>query len=229
MLEKKMKKKLLTLILIITLVFTSVGVISFAQTDDIESMISEMSLRDKITQMFMMEFRQWGDENLTKMNNQVKKIVTDYNFGAIIFFANNIKETEDTYKLTQDFQQAAITDGGIPMIIATDQEGGMVFRLGSGTALPGNMALAATGDKNNAYKAGCIIGSELASLGINTTLAPVIDINNNPNNTVIGLRSFSDKADIVGNYGAKMIEGINKYNVIAVSYTHLTLPTKSLV
>ena len=79
-------------------------------------------------------------------------------------------------------QEAATKDGGIPLLISADQEGGSVYRLGSGTALPGNMALGATFDTNNAYLAGKIIGSELSVLGINTNLAPVVDVNNNANN-----------------------------------------------
>lgn len=111
-------------------------------------------------------------------------------------------------------QKAATKDNGIPLLITTDQEGGIVYRLGSGTALPGNMALGATGDVNNAKIAGEIIGSELSSLGINTTLAPVVDVNNNANNPVIGLRSYGEDAEMVGKMASAEIEGLAEYNVI---------------
>ena len=78
------------------------------------------------------------------MNDQVRKIVEDYDFGALIYFAQNIQETEQSYNLSMAMQKAATKDGGIPLLISADQEGGSVYRLGSGTALPGNMALGAT-------------------------------------------------------------------------------------
>ena len=191
-----------------------------ATTSRVDSLLSNMSLRQKITQMMMVDFRQWktADEeaksDFTKMNSEVQKIVEDYDFGSVIFFANNIKETKQSFNLTMDLQKAATKDNGIPLLITTDQEGGIVYRLGSGTALPGNMALGATGDVNNAKIAGEIIGSELSSLGINTTLAPVVDVNNNANNPVIGLRSYGEDAEMVGKMASAEIEGLAEYNVI---------------
>ena len=153
---------------------------------------------------------------MTVLDPQVKDIISEYDFGAFILFAQNIKETDKTFDLTMALQEAATSDDGIPLLIATDQEGGSVFRLASGTALPGNMALAATADENCAVMAGEIIGSELSAVGINTTLAPVVDVNNNANNPVIGLRSFSDRADIVSRFGSAVLKGLDEYNVIGL-------------
>ena len=216
---KRMKKVLasaLSLSMVASMAMSGVG----ATTSRVDSLLSNMSLRQKITQMMMVDFRQWktADEeaksDFTKMNSEVQKIVEDYDFGSVIFFANNIKETEQSFDLTMNLQKAATKDNGIPLLITTDQEGGIVYRLGSGTALPGNMALGATGDVNNAKIAGEIIGSELSSLGINTTLAPVVDVNNNANNPVIGLRSYGEDAEMVGKMASAEIEGLAEYNVI---------------
>lgn len=216
---KRMKKVLasaMSLSMVASMAMSGVG----AATSRVDSLLSNMSLRQKITQMMMVDFRQWktADEeaksDFTKMNSEVQKIVEDYDFGSVIFFANNIKETEQSFDLTMDLQKAATKDNGIPLLITTDQEGGIVYRLGSGTALPGNMALGATGDVNNAKIAGEIIGSELSSLGINTTLAPVVDVNNNANNPVIGLRSYGEDAEMVGKMASAEIEGLAEYNVI---------------
>ena len=182
--------------------------------DEISQIIDNMTLRQKITQCMMIDFRKWSDGDMTVLNDEVAGLLADYQFGAVILFAENIKETNETVALTRDMQTAATSKGGVPLMIATDQEGGIVYRLGSGTALPGNMALAATGDSENAKLAGQIIGRELDSVGINTTLSPVIDVNNNANNPVIGLRSFSDDPDIVGEYGSKYISGLDDYNII---------------
>ena len=216
---KRMKKVLasaMSLSMVASMAMSGVS----ATTSRVDSLLSNMSLRQKITQMMMVDFRQWktADEeaksDFTKMNSEVQKIVEDYDFGSVIFFANNIKETKQSFNLTMDLQKAATKDNGIPLLITTDQEGGIVYRLGSGTALPGNMALGATGDVNNAKIAGEIIGSELSSLGINTTLAPVVDVNNNANNPVIGLRSYGEDAEMVGKMASAEIEGLAEYNVI---------------
>lgn len=188
----------------------------------VEDMLNRMTLRQKITQMLMVDFRYWDEDTtdsvekqpFTKMNSQVQKIVEDYDFGAIIYFAQNIQTTEDTFQLSMDLQKAATKDNGIPLLISADQEGGSVYRLGSGTALPGNMALGATWNSEYARNAGQIIGSELSVLGINTNLAPVVDVNNNANNPVIGLRSYGDDAAMVGEMASKTIQGLAEYNVI---------------
>lgn len=193
-----------------------------AASSRVATMVSEMSLRDKVTQMLMVDFRYW-DEDLTDnvdrtgftvMNDQVRKVIEDYNFGAILYFAQNLVGTEQSYNLTLAMQEAATKDGGIPMLISADQEGGSVYRLATGTALPGNMALGAAGDTKYAKMAGQVIGSELSALGINTTLSPVVDVNNNANNPVIGLRSYSDDADLVGRLASANIAGLREYNVI---------------
>lgn len=221
-----MKKFLTSIIALVMLLCTSAPTDVIAVTSDkVTDIVENMSLRDKITQMLMVDFRYW-DEDLTDnkgqaaftvMNDQVYKIVEDYNFGAIIYFAQNLVDTEQSFNLTMAMQEAATNDDGIAMLICADQEGGSVYRLGTGTALPGNMALGATYSNNGtnyAYEAGKIIGSELSSIGINTNLAPVVDVNNNANNSVIGLRSYSDNAKMVGELASATIDGMAEYNVI---------------
>ena len=186
---------------------------------DIASIVDSMTLRQKITQCFMMDFRKWNDESgktqdMTVLSDDVSEILAEYQFGAVILFSENIKETGDTLDLTKAMQRSAQSKGGLPLLIATDQEGGTVQRLGDGTALPGNMALCATGDTENAATAGRIIGSELRSVGINTTLAPVLDVNINAGNPVIGIRSFSDDADTVGDFGQAYIGGLRENSII---------------
>lgn len=216
---KRMKKAMASALSLSIAASMAISGVS-ATSSRVDSLLSNMTLKQKITQMMMVDFRKWKSEgeseatDFTKMNSEVQQIVEDYDFGSVIFFANNIKETEQSYNLTMDLQKAATKDNGIPLIISADQEGGSVYRLGSGTALPGNMALGATGDVNNARTAGEIIGSELSSLGINTDLAPVVDVNNNPSNPVIGLRSYGDDAEMVGKMASAEIEGLAKYNVI---------------
>lgn len=214
-----MLKLITTVLLIVSFILQW---LPMALQDPIKWVAENLSLRDKVTQMLMVDFRYW-DENtsdnkakqgLTVMNSQVRQIIEDYHFGAVIYFAQNLTGTAQAYNLTMEMQKAARVDGGIPMLICADQEGGSVYRLGTGTALPGNMALGAAGDGKYARMAGQVIGSELSVLGINTNLAPVVDVNNNANNPVIGLRAYGDEPDAIGRLACETIAGMKEYNVI---------------
>lgn len=219
-----MKNKFLGIfiLLFITISLTSVTVWAAEKENEVEKMVSRMSLREKISQMMMVSFRHWDEnipgreepQNFTVMNEQVAWIVENYNFGAVIYFSQNLEEIEQAYELTMAMQQVAVRNGGIPMLICADQEGGMVYRLKEGTALPGNMALSAAANPIYSYMAGQILGSELSAIGINTNLAPVVDVNSNANNPVIGLRSYGDNPKVVGELSSATLKGMAVYNVI---------------
>ncbi len=195
----------------------------------VEKLLEDIPLKQKVTQMIMPDFRKWQEagqespQDLTKVNAEVAEAIDKYDFGGVILFAENVKETKQTLALTQDMQKAAIenkaNNGKIPLLLAIDQEGGIVYRLGTGTALPGNMAIGATNDPKLAKEAGQIIGRELSALGLNVDFAPVLDTNNNPQNPVIGLRSFSSDPNRVAYLGIPMMKGIQDYNV-AVAAKH---------
>lgn len=186
----------------------------------IEDKISKMTLDEKIGQMLMLEFRHWEDENgelqeVTELNEDIKNAIVKYKVGGVILFAENVRDTEQTTKLTQNIQKAAVENGLDPLLISIDQEGGIVVRLGTGTSLPGNMALGATRDKELAYQYGKIIADEIKALGINVNLAPVMDTNNNSNNPVIGLRSISSDPKLVGELGSEVVKGLQDQGVSA--------------
>lgn len=195
----------------------------------VDDMLESMTLEQKIGQLLMPDFRQWKQEgegavtDLVEMNAEVAAIVDKYDLGGVILFANNVKATEQTVRLTSAYQDAAIGNasgnGNIPLLLTVDQEGGIVYRLGSGTALPGNMAIGATGSVDYARTVGEIIGREVSALGINVNFAPVLDTNNNPNNPVIGLRSISSDPNLVAKLGIPMLQGMQEYNV-ATSAKH---------
>ena len=193
-----------------------------AASSRVEEILGNMTLKQKVEQMLMPDFRDWSTTgegtapDFTEMNDQVAQVLHDHDFGGVILFADNVKTTEQSFNLVQDLQAENLEgkDSPVPMLIGIDQEGGIVYRLGSGSALPGNMAVGATGDTEYAKRAGAIIGRELSALGINTDFAPVVDVNNNPNNPVIGLRSFGDDPYKVADFAVAMIEGINASNVI---------------
>lgn len=179
-----------------------------------------MSLEEKIGQMLMPDFRNWkkkGESNakgLTKMNDEVAGIIEKYRLGGVILFAENVTGTEQTVRLTDGLQKAS---PDIPLFITIDQEGGIVTRLESGTNLPGNMAIGASRSNKNAFRSGKIIGKELSSLGINVNFSPVLDVNNNPGNPVIGVRSFSSKPELTSKLGIQMMKGLQDEQMIATA------------
>lgn len=117
--------------------------------------------------------------------------------------------------LPTEIQQAALnSDCGIPMLISADQEGGSIYRLTTGTPTCGNMALGATNDPFLAEENARILGSEIISLGINSDFAPVVDVNNNPSNPVINIRSFSSDPELVSEMGTSYIKGLQSEGVI---------------
>ena len=196
------------------------------KTDLVGEIMAEMTLREKAGQMILADFRTWNenpqDENsedkpVIELPEEVREAISRDSLGGIILFAENCAENEQTARLVNAMQEANQASGKphpIPLLIAADQEGGAVTRLGQGTKWIGNMAMTATGDPENAAAAAGCMGQELAALGINTDFAPVLDVNNNPGNPVIGTRSFSDDPEMVREYGVSFLEGLKQTGTI---------------
>ena len=172
-----------------------------------EEKLAELTIEEKIGQMILPAFTTGGASVSTA---DVTRAMGDNLFGGVILFSETTKHTADTTALICDIQSTA----EIPMFIAVDQEGGYVTRLGEGTMTAGNMALGAAGDEALAEKAGALIGRELSAIGFNLDFAPDMDVNNNPNNPIIGIRSFSDDPALVSSLGAAMIDGLHSENVM---------------
>lgn len=160
-----------------------------------------------------------------------------FKIANIILFQRNIGTPAQVRALCANIQDVIASETGHPAFITIDQEGGMVSRLSDSSAAvtPGAQALAATGKPENAYQVGRIIGEELSALGINFNLAPDMDINSNPDNPVIGVRSFGDTPEIVSTYGAQMLRGLREGGVLCCAKhfpghgdtdvdSHLSLP-----
>lgn len=205
-----------------------------AQDPEIEQILAGMTLEEKVGQMFMPSFRVWQEEtdtegmnltvqsaentgrevNVTELNDRIRECMAKYHFGGVLLFAENFRDAEQTLRLTADLQKTNLEAGGLPLLVAADQEGGYITRLTYGTRGPGNMALAATGNPEYARTMASIYGKELSLVGVNTDFAPVMDINNNPNNPVIGVRSFGDAPETVSEYGISFMEGLHDQGTI---------------
>ena len=154
----------------------------------------------------------------TQLDVDFIQTVRENKIGNVILFGHNIRGLEQLHRLCAEIQTLVMESTGYPAFIAIDQEGGPVTRLPEGAAVfPSAMAIAATGDPHNAYQAGLMTGEELMALGVTMNLAPVMDINTNPNNPVIGVRSFGGTPDVVGAYGAQMIRGFTDAGVLCVA------------
>lgn len=185
----------------------------------LRSVVNSMTTTQKVAQMIMPALRTWasGDDAApaTTLSDEQKAVLMKYSFGGVIIFGQNIEEAGQTTQLISSMQEANAMGGAISsLLVSIDQEGGYITRLSTGTSMPGNMAIAATNDPDNAYLAGDVIGSELSVQGINVDFAPVMDVNNNPSNPIIGVRSFSDDPRIVSQYGARFIEGLHNNHVM---------------
>lgn len=171
----------------------------------IEKAISHMTLEEKVGQMLMPDFRKMNGKDVTALTPEIERLVQKYHLGGVILFRENVVTTEQTARLVSDYQKSSEKYG---LLMSIDQEGGIVTRLQSGTDMPGNMALGATRSEELAGKVGEAIGEELHSLGINMNFAPSFDINNNPDNPVIGVRSFSEDPELTAQLGVAYTKGL---------------------
>jgi len=181
-----------------------------------EQYVAKMDLKSKVEQLMVPSVRKWNGSDFTVMNDEVSSILSQYHFGGIILFAENMtSDSAQAINLTLSLQSSTIHGGGTPLFIGTDQECGNVYRLLSGTDMPSSMVLAATGDPKNAYNTGVILSNELKALGFNLDYAPDMDVNTNPSNPVIGIRSYSDDGVTVGQYAQQFVKGMMSNNIIA--------------
>ncbi|QFJ54286.1 glycoside hydrolase family 3 protein [Pseudobutyrivibrio xylanivorans] len=217
-----MRKRLafvLSLLLTIATVASPACAVNVHAKGGIEQLVSDMPVEQKVAQMIMPSFRYWGTgdskKGVTELNDQQKATLMKYNFGGIILFGQNTQEAAQTTELVNAMQKANIQGGAkSSLLISIDQEGGYITRLQTGTQMPGNMAIGATGDPENAFRAANVIGKELAVQGINVDFAPVMDVNNNPENPIIGVRSFSDNPNKVAEFGQRYIDGLHSNGVM---------------
>ncbi len=185
---------------------------SKADLERVNNIINQMTLSQKVGQMFVVGF------SGTTFSTTLSNAITNYNFGNVIYMAHNVTNPNDITKLSNNIQTKMVEQNTVPGFISTDQEGGRVARLtNGGTHFISQMAMAATNDYNNTYLETKAIGEELRSYGINADFAPVLDVNNNPNNPVIGIRSYGDNPVLVSLYGNNAIKGFQESKVMGTS------------
>ena len=178
----------------------------------IDYKLKNMSLAEKVGQLFQVGFHS------KTIDKEIEDLIKNYHIGGVIYFSRNIENLKQTSSLSKNLQELALNSGaGIPLFISVDQEGGKVRRIKDLTYFPANIEIGATGDKKISRKAAAVTAKELKELGINVNLAPVLDVNNNPSNPVIGSRSFGADPELVAEMGVAYIEGLQGQGVVATA------------
>ena len=166
-----------------------------------------MTLREQIGQLFMIGFTG------TTVTKDLTSLLKAYPPGGVIFFKRNLESVQQIVQLTNGLQKLSPRS---PLLVAIDQEGGRVSRLpGEFTIFPPCEQLGQCNSYELAYSAAATIAKELRAVGINMNMAPVLDVNSNPENPVIGDRAFGAASEIVGEMGLATIAGLQENKVVA--------------
>jgi beta-N-acetylhexosaminidase len=150
-------------------------------------------------------------------SSDVKRMIREFGVGHVILFGRNVDAPEQVAELVRELQGVAKDAGhALPLLVAVDQEGGRVSRLSEPwTVWPPMRAVGRIGSEDLARKVGAGLAAELSACGIRWDLAPDVDVDTNPDNPVIGDRSFGDDPGLVGRLGAALIRGLQEGGVAA--------------
>lgn len=178
-----------------------------------ETRVKTMTLDEKVGQLF--QIRIDGDT----LDEAERQLILSKHIGGIIYFQynGNLNDPVRSAQMSNDLQTLVLGPGGggIPLLISMDQEGGRVTRITGGAEFPGNMGIGAARSTDLAYLTGSVFGTEIRAVGGNMDLAPVLDVNNNPMNPVIGVRSFGEQASLASQLGIAYMNGLHSAGVIA--------------
>lgn len=203
--------------IVIVIVFAlGVGLFWARRTPTVEEglmgRLEQMSLEERVGQMVMAGFPGYD------LSAEANELVAKHHIGGVMLASRNIRDLRQTAELTDRLQRLATTTGAkVPLLISADQEGGYVVRLIGPNTFPGNMALGAAGSPELTQHVAAAMGRELRSVGINMNFAPVVDVNSNPANPVIGVRSFGEDPQAVARQGAAYIAGLHEAGVLSTA------------
>ncbi|KAH6684545.1 putative beta-N-acetylglucosaminidase [Halenospora varia] len=172
---------------------------------------SDEELRTKVGQLFIVGFHGHVP------SEDIKTLITKHKVGTVILFQRNVHSDTQLLDLTNSLQDLARSAGHArDLFIGIDQENGLVTRIKSPIAaqLPGSMALGATKDAANAYRVAAATAETLKAFGVNFNYAPIADVNSEPKNPVIGVRSPSDDPEAVGRFVSAQVKGLSEGGIV---------------
>lgn len=182
--------------------------------------VAGMTLEDKVAQMFVVTPNALtGFSGVTAAGDTTREAYNSHPVGGLIYMGDNLTGREQTTTMLTNMQAFAMERTGLPVFLGVDEEGGRVARIAGnaefGVTNVGDMAtIGATGDPQNAYNAGTVIGAYLSELGFNVDFAPVADILTNPDNTVIGDRSFGSDPQLVASMVTSELQGLSDAGIL---------------
>lgn len=180
------------------------------EIDPLKETVKKMTAGEKVGQMVVV-----GLDGYT-VDENARKMVTDYNVGGFIILGENVKNSSQLLGLVNNLKSLN-SKNSTPLFIAVDGEGGNISRMPTEFhRIPTNRVIGNTGNYEFAFEIGRVVAYQLKSFGFNMDLAPVMDINSNPKNPVIGDRSYGTNPDIVSRMGVKNMNGIQSENMISV-------------
>lgn len=169
--------------------------------------LAEMSLDEKIGQLIIA-----GLEG-TEVTEQTRTLIDTYHIGGFIFFKPNLESPEQSRQLVNDLK-ALNADNDIPLFLAVDQEGGEVTRLPGLEQMKTNGEIGSSYEAGFSYDTGKLLAAQLHAFGMQVNFAPSVDVNSNPNNSVIGNRAFGSDPNVVSEHGVQMMKGMQDENII---------------
>jgi beta-N-acetylhexosaminidase len=175
--------------------------------------ISNMTLEQKVGQLFALTSKG------TTVSPETRQLVAEKKLGGVFLNIDSLQDPEQVKRLTDDLQREALTNGaGIPLFISADFVAGAGCKLKGGAVhFPKNRAIGAAGDERLAYESGRVTAEESLAMGVNFNYSPVTDINNNPDNPVIGTHSFGDDPESVSLLANAVIRGYQDHGLIATA------------
>jgi len=175
------------------------------ETKWVDSVYASLNPDERLAQLFMIAA--WSNKDM-KHVRQIDSLITKYNIGGLIFMQGGpVRQT----KLANYYQSRAKT----PLLMSIDGEFGLAMRLDSTTQYPRQMTLAAMQNDSLIYYMGRQIAHECKAVGIHVNFAPVADVNNNPNNPVISMRSFGEDKTSVAKKSYLYMKGLQDEHVLA--------------
>jgi beta-N-acetylhexosaminidase len=182
----------------------------------VDELMTQMTLEEKVGQVLLPALRRFNDGEIRELTPEMEKTLRDCHPSGVIFFKNCFFDASQTRHLVAAVRSATLSPSGLPPFLGVDQEGGRVVRISFLPATPMMREIGDSGDPGQCEAVASRIAKDLARLGLNTNFAPVLDVNSNPLNPVIGDRAFGNDPKLVGKMGIAYIAATRRHGVIPV-------------
>ncbi|CDN44809.1 MULTISPECIES: beta-N-acetylhexosaminidase [Paenibacillus] len=194
-----------------TVSWPPVAGLSNAQSQEIARRIGSMSTEEKVGQLVIA-----GVEGI-KPDKEAETLVRDYRVGGFILFRDNMKTLQGTVDFLNGLKALNKAEGNLPLMLGVDEEGGKVTRMpASVEKIPSNGIIGKSANAEYARDVSQLLARRVKAFGFSVDFAPVLDVNSNPDNPVIGDRSYGSSAQLVTKLGTAAMLGFKKEGILGV-------------